>query len=492
MAGRGKLAERELHDPPPTLPAARPLGWKRVALITLSFAIVISCAAASVIVLPQLLTRLMNPMTGPVIAAPPQPIEPKLALRDTSADAPAPSPPGVTAALGPAAADPALAGLAGTVIDPDSHQTLWSVNPDAPMAPASTGKLLAMSAALLTLDPQSTLDTTVVAGPQPGSVVLVGGGDPTLSTLPDGKRSVYFGAAHLDDLVAQVKTAAGGPVTRVYLDANRYVDDGLGPGWLPGDVADGYETKPAPLMLDGARADPTVAEKSPRADQPALAAAREFAHRLGLPPTAVAPGAGQPGAKLLGKVSSPPIYQLVQNCLQISDNVLAENLAREVALKTGQPASFAAAPGAVRTVLANNGIDVSATQMLDGSGLSPLDKVTAKSIAAVLSVAAAGSSPDGTVAPSSVRLRPLLGGLPVGGGSGTLSTRFHKGPSFAGRGWVRAKTGTLSVVNSLAGVVTDSDGRLLVFTLLTNNASGDAARTALDTVASTLHGCGCH
>lgn len=492
MARPGNLAEREVPDPLPADPPEAPLGWQRVALITLSFALVIGFTVAFVLVVPQRVLQLIGPGTMQAQQPSPAPIEPQLALKDTSGAAPAPVAAAVTAAVNPVTADPALSGLSGTVIDPDNHQTLWSMNADAPMTPASTGKLLATSAALLSLDPMSTLDTTVVAGPQPGTVVLVGGGDPTLSALPVGKHSVYYGAAHLDDLVGQVKAATGGQVTKVYLDTSRYVDDGIGPGWLPGDVAEGYEAKPEPLMLDGARADPTVAEKSPRSDQPAMAAAKEFAHRLGLPPTAVQTGTAAPGAQQLGKVSSEPIYQLVQNCLQISDNVVAENLAREVAIKAGQPASFAGAVGAVRGVLASNGIDVSATQMLDGSGLSPMDKVTAKAIASVLAIAAAGAAPDGTLSPISAKLRPLLGGLPVGGGSGTLATRFHKGPALAGRGWVRAKTGTLSVVNSLAGVVTDSDGRLLVFTLLTNNSAGDAARTALDTVASTLRGCGCH
>lgn len=477
--------------PPSGPPPPSGGGAGRVALITLSFALVIGSVAAFFAFVPQQLTDLMS--TGRLAATqpPPPPIEPKLALSDNSAAAPAPNAAAVSAALGPALADPALAGLTGIVIDPANHQTLWSVNPDAPMTPASTGKLLASAAALLALDPQGTLDTTVVAGPEPGSVVLVGGGDPTLSSLPDGKHSVYAGAAHLDDLVAQVKTATGGQVTKVYLDAGRYADDGLGPGWLPGDVAAGYEAKPMPLMLDGARADPTEPEQTPRADQPALAAAREFAHRLGLPPTAVATGTQPSGARVLGKVSSAPIYQLVQNALQISDNVLAENLAREVALKTGQPATFAGAVTAVRNVLAQNGIDVSATAMVDGSGLSPADKVSAKSIASLLAAAATEPSDDQAASARGAKLRPLLGGLPVGGGSGTLSTRYHHGPALAGRGWVRAKTGTLAVVNSLAGVVTDTDGRLLVFTLLTNNPAGDAARGGLDTLASTLRGCGC-
>ena len=56
---------------------------------------------------------------------------------------------------------------------------------------------------------------------------------------------------------------------------------------------------------------------------------------------------------------------------------------------------------------------------------------------------------------------------------------------------MRAKTGTLSGANSLAGVVTDADGRLLVFALMSNGASPVQARPRLDAIASELSRCGC-
>ena len=61
----------------------------------------------------------------------------------------------------------------------------------------------------------------------------------------------------------------------------------------------------------------------------------------------------------------------------------------------------------------------------------------------------------------------------------------------AGRGVVRAKTGTLTGVSSLAGVVTDADGRLLVFALMTNGGNTAEVRSRLDEMAATLSGCGC-
>ncbi|HEX8866844.1 MAG TPA: D-alanyl-D-alanine carboxypeptidase, partial [Lentzea sp.] len=75
---------------------------------------------------------------------------------------------------------------------------------------------------------------------------------------------------------------------------------------------------------------------------------------------------------------------------------------------------------------------------------------------------------------------------------GTLAGRYG-GNASAGKGWVRAKTGTLTGVNALAGVVVDVDGRVLVFAFM-SASNGDpetAVRPALDVMAAALRGCGC-
>jgi D-alanyl-D-alanine carboxypeptidase/D-alanyl-D-alanine-endopeptidase (penicillin-binding protein 4) len=168
--------------------------------------------------------------------------------------------------------------------------------------------------------------------------------------------------------------------------------------------------------------------------------------------------------------------------------VLAETVAREVAKAVGEEASFAGISKSTLRVLQENNFDISGATLIDGSGLSTVDKVPARLLGQVLAVAA---GPDGKD-PRTAKLRPLLGGLPVAGGSGTLESRFPGGsPAAAGRGWVRAKTGTLSGVNSLAGVVLDADGKLLVFALMTSGTDALPARAALDVVAAALRGCGC-
>lgn len=316
-------------------------------------------------------------------------------------------------------------------------------------------------------------------------MIIIGGGDPTLSSLAKGKNSVYPGAAHLDDLVAQVK--ATGPVDTVYVDLGRYTGAFVEPSWDPVDIPAGYISPIVPAMLDGARTDPTKAV-SPRSDNPARVLAEAFAKRIGASVPAKAQATAAPGAKVLGEVRSAPIVELVDNTLQASDNVLAETLAREVARATNQEPSFVGGTKAIIETLRSNGFDVTGVTLNDASGMSGQNKVTAALLAEVLKVAAAPEGSD----PRIDKLRPLLGGLPVAGGSGTLANRYTEGAA-PGKGWVRAKTGTLPAlqVNSLAGVVLDKDGRLLVFALMTNASNTLQAQPALDVLAATLRQCGC-
>ena len=434
---------------------------------------------------PVLARHLTADDAAAAITPPPAPMIPHPALRPVALDGPAPTRSGVSAVLDPLVAAGGLGTLSGQVVDPTTGEVLWQRDPGAALVPGSTTKLLTCAAALLALDHQAQLHTTVLAGSEPGTVVLVGGGDPTLSATDPGTVTVYPGAARLDDLVAQVQAAALGPVQRVLVDVHRYVGDPMAPSWLPADVPGGYIAPIEPVMLDGARADPTE-EVSPRAAEPATAAAAELARRLGADPDTIALGSAPPGAAVLGVVWSPPVEELVATTLSKSDNVLAEVLAREVARAIGVQPSFSGATQAVLSVLGEHGFDVSRVTLMDGSGLSAQDAVPARLLTDLLRAAA---DPDESQRRTAA-LRPMLVGLPVAGSSGTLAERYT-GPTADGRGWVRAKTGTLNGVNSLAGTVLDAEGRVLVFALLSNGPSPVAVRPRLDALAATLRSCGC-
>ncbi|HEV7649331.1 MAG TPA: D-alanyl-D-alanine carboxypeptidase/D-alanyl-D-alanine-endopeptidase [Actinophytocola sp.] len=460
---------------------------KTLLITTIAVVAVLALAAGAVFAIPGLSAKLgLTSAEDDVAIAPPAPpVSFQPGLHAPGTDAPAPTPDGVRAALtGPTSAGE-LGTLTGVVYDPMTKQTLWENNPTTPLVPASTGKLLTSAAALLSLDHTEQLSTKVVEGDQPGDVVIVGGGDPTLSSLKPGTESVYPGAAHLSDLVDQVKKS-GAEVNTVHVDLSRYEGDSMAPGWSNADIGGGYIAPMVPAMLDGARADAN-AQDGARNSNPARQLAQEFATRIG---ATVADGADtkvKEGAKVLGEVKSAPLVELVDTLLHSSDNVLAEAVAREVAKGRGEEVSFAGASKATMDILRENKFDLEGVTMHDGSGLSTEDRVPARLFGELLGLAA---GPDGKDA-RTAKLRPLIGALPVAGGTGTLGKRFG-GVGAEGRGWVRAKTGTLSGVNSLAGVVLDKDNRLLVFALMSNGGGATAVvRDKLDVVAATLRGCGC-
>lgn len=422
-----------------------------------------------------------------VTSPPPSPVRATPGVRPLSPAAPAPSAAVLGAALGPLAANPALGTLTGRVTDTSTGAVLWDSGAQLPQVPASTMKVLTTAAALFTLKLDDRVSTRVVATDVPGQVVLVGGGDPTLSAQPAGSPTYYPGAPRLDDLVAQVRAVAA-PVTSVLVDTTRWSGPALARGWFSVDVAGGYSAPVEPLMLDGARRDPLV-ENSPRSGTPALDAGRVFAQRLGLEPAAVSAGTAPAGARALAQVRSAPLSTRIEAMFLTSDNLQAEALGREVALARGQEPSFAGGAAAVSQTLAEHGVDVSGLAAQDASGLSVDNRVPARILSDLL-VAAAGGGP------LSSTLRPLLAWLPVAGATGTLADRYgvngSSGPaSRAGAGWVRAKTGTLTGVSSLAGVVTDTDGRVLGFVLMSSGAPPVDTRPALDAIASLLRSFGC-
>jgi serine-type D-Ala-D-Ala carboxypeptidase/endopeptidase (penicillin-binding protein 4) len=389
-----------------------------------------------------------------------------------------PSRGGLDAALAALFTDGALGdSVAGSVADAQTGEVLWDWSGDAAMTPASTAKLLTAAAVLSTRGPNYRIPTRAVAGSNPGEVVLVGGGDPTLAF---NEVSAYPGAARLDDLAAQVRTALGGTApTKVIIDTSIFSGPTLHPSWLAPDVENGIISNITALMTDGARLDPSDTQQYPdRHSEPDMAAGQGFAQALGLPPQ-VERGTAVPGARVLGEVLSPPVSRIIEKMLLDSDNVVADMLARQAALAKGLPGSFDGAVQATNQVLTELGVPIPpGVSLVDGSGLSDDNRVTANQITALLHAA---TSPDHP------QLSALLTGLPVAGYSGSMHDRGD-----AGSGMVRVKTGTLASVSAVAGSVVDADGRMLLFALVADARVGEfPAEAALDQIAATISRCGC-
>lgn len=397
----------------------------------------------------------------------------------------------VQRALRAALAEAGLSGsVSGYVVDAVTGTELFALAPDRPLLPASTAKIATGVAALRALGPEARLTTSVVlhavddetteGGSRSAGVaeiVLVGGGDPTLTR--DVVHPAY--AASLDTLAAETAFALDGRAVRLRYDASLFGGPGTAAGWKPSYVTDGHVAPVVGLMVDGGRVE--LDERAREAD-PAAAAARHFAAALRATgvrvvgePSATTVSAGEP----IAQVQSPPVATLVERMLVTSDNVLAESLARHVALARGAGDDFAAAARAVDAELAALGVE--GVRLTDGSGLSRTNSATARGLVTLLQLAASGEEPG---------LRVAANGLPVAGVTGTLAGRYDDDATDSGAGFVRAKTGSLNGVTTLAGVLTDADGGALLFAFLHNgDDSVLEVQQALDALTSALVTCDC-
>ena len=404
----------------------------------------------------------------------------------TGDDGAQPTAQAVSALVDLALADPALGGrLAVSVVDVATGEVVHERDAGALLLPASTAKIVTAVAALTVLDDDSRLRTRVVAGPEPGDVVLVGVGDTTLASSRDARGSAQD--ARLDVLAQQALATRGGtPVARVLVDDTLYAGAPLGPGWQPNYVADGNVAPVMALMVDGGRVRPG---RQARSTDPALAAGAALARLLARdgPTPPVVRGTAPEGAAELAAVEGPPVRSLVERMLSASDNDLAESLARQVALAEGEPASFdgvrSALSSASARVLEPLGVSGEAVQLADGSGLSRDSALAPGALTRLLAGVTSGEPGE---------LSPVLTGLPVAGFDGTLSLRYRDGPEVPGAGVVRAKTGTLRGVSALSGVVRTAEGRLLAFAFTADAVPAvRAAERVLDRLAASLAQCGC-
>ncbi|MFF0445742.1 D-alanyl-D-alanine carboxypeptidase/D-alanyl-D-alanine-endopeptidase [Streptomyces sp. NPDC004609] len=376
---------------------------------------------------------------------------------------------GLARELGPLLRDRGLGPVsAASVVDMATGREVYGTRSGASMVPASTTKIATTSAALSALGPDHRIPTTVVAsGKGAGTVVtLVGGGDASL----DGAR-----LGTLADRTASALRAAGPAPVRLAYSTSLYRGKVLHPIGVNGNLAE-----VTPLMVDQGRLDPRSTGPAERSGDPAGDAARAFGRLLEARGVAIAggpaSGAPAPGARQLARVLSPPVSELVERTLTDSDNDIAESLARQTAIATGEEASFAGAGRAVKKQLARLKVPLAGTNFADGSGLDRKDRVSARLLTALLARAAEPGRPG---------LRPVLTGLPVAGFTGTLDSRYPA--TSPGAGLVRAKTGTLTGVNSLSGTVVAPDGRLLAFAFLADRTpSRDEAQLALDRLAAAL------
>jgi D-alanyl-D-alanine carboxypeptidase/D-alanyl-D-alanine-endopeptidase (penicillin-binding protein 4) len=456
----------------------RPTQWRRSTHVVIGVAVVLLVAA---VVVAAALLRGGQSSNASVIPPAPAPATADPGIKPVSDSADKPTPGKLAATLALTLADPNLGAFTGRITDAVTGEQLWAQGADVPMQPASVTKMLTTAAALHGLDRDARLTTRVLASDRrPGVVVLEGGGDPTLSAAPKGQDTWYRDAARISDLADQVRRS-GTKVAAVAVDVSAFSGPTMAPGWDPLDIDGGDIAPMEAVMLDGGRTQP-VSVDSARSRTPALDAGRALAVALRVDPVTVTVLPSAFDGDEIASVQSPPLLERLGEMMNNSDNVMAESIGREVAAAKGEPQSFESAVRAVLGELDSADIHTDGSHLMDCSGLSVDDRLTAETLDETINAAAGPDQP---------KLRPLMDLLPIAGGSGTLSNRFlDTDDGRASVGWLRAKTGSLTGTNSLVGVVTDASGRVLTFALISNSA-GPTGRTAIDAFAATLRSCGC-
>ena len=388
-----------------------------------------------------------------------------------------------TCSVASLAQDGRLGNLEAQVVNAKTGEVLFDRNGAKPGPTASVLKTLTSAAALATLGPDYRVQTTVVAGSVPGQVVIVGGGDVTLSRLPGGQGAFYTGAPSIQDLANQTKQALGGqPVTSIVVDASLFG----GPLWQPSwdeheeRVVEGSTPYMSSLMVDGDRNDPGAVE-SPRSTDPVGRAVQYFQQYLGTN-VPVTSGSAPAGARQLAAVQSQPVTTLIEQAMKYSDNTIMEELARLVAIKAGAGNTFEAENAGVLAGLKGYGIDTSGIHIADGSGLSADNAVPPAYLTQLFIKVLNRQNGLGVV----------YDGLPVSGQSGTLGPGYSRftGANAVARGAVHAKTGWIDNGYTLSGIVDAADGTPLTFAVFALGPVSDNAKQAIDTLVTGFYKCG--
>ena len=360
----------------------------------------------------------------------------------------------------------AVGGTGVTIVNLKDGQVAYRYHAWKQLAPASNEKLITTVAALATLRPGFRYETTLSGGgtragaTYRGDVFLVGAGDPTLSSgslATLAKRLRQSGVRHITGRVLGDETI---------FDRMRF-----GPQWKTSF----YGTESAPLS--GLTVNRNTAPNGHMLPYPALSAARLMRQALIAQGITVSGGAATGkapfGATELVSVRSKPLWMILRSMDRYSDNFLAEMVIKTVGALGGNKGSTAGGLAVAQSVLQETiGEDAKNLHLVDGSGLSAANRLTASALAELL----ARTSADPTLGP------PLRQALAIAGVNGTLRDR----PSGSGR--VLAKTGTLDGVSSLSGYATTQSGVRFAFSILMNGRSLSdwQAHEAQDKIAALL------
>ena len=335
-----------------------------------------------------------------------------------------------------AATSKALANPGMILIDPVTGEIIFENSATSFRKPASLLKILSATALLTYLTPDHRFTTEISTGSEPNTLIIAGSLDPWMERR--NSVATKMGRVSLPKLVTsalkKLDADNGEPIKTLRIEyASMYTVD-----------------------LDFIKAQFKARDVKVSTLKVTNAEARLYAKES------------------IAKFESPPLQTIMDWMLLWSDNTLGDRMATYAAMKAGFGYTESGIEKVFIKTLTDLEIDSTGLNAVDGSGLSKSNKVSARMIGQLL-----------LKTYSNEKYRTIYGGLPIGGVSGTMQTRFIKSAPSA-IGLVRAKTGTLNGTVSLAGYVQGGD-REYIFVAIADQipkgtTAAKAARTALDKV----------
>jgi D-alanyl-D-alanine carboxypeptidase/D-alanyl-D-alanine-endopeptidase (penicillin-binding protein 4) len=319
------------------------------------------------------------------------------------------------------------------VFDPATQTEIYSDAADEPRAPASVLKIISATAAISAFGPDKVFNTTINSTEDPDVYILHGERDPWLTTSAQDEKS--FKRARSTRLINEVINHRGdysGLKIKFY-------------GMFDADIKS-LRTYYANKI------------KFQRISKPPVTSDQELTE--------------------ISRITSPTLREILEFTLLWSDNVLADRLARNAAVKLGYSRDDMSLNFAFEEVLSSLGVNSTGLKVFDGSGLSRENRISARTVAELL-----------LKIRNEPQFQAVYNGLPLSGKTGTLKKRFQEYGS-AAKGLVKAKTGWINTSVTLAGYVEAGETEY-VFAVIANRVtptenSRDRARNIIDKMLATI------
>lgn len=368
---------------------------------------------------------------------------------------------------------------AAFIWDFSAGRPVYALNQDLMLAPASNMKLVTTLSALNTWGPDHRFKTELygpdaevsAGGVLVGDLYLKGYGDPSLSTRDYQRREFGFRTASFENFAKRLKTLKVRKLKGSVLGDESFFDTVRdGPTWTP-------NLRLESGTLSALTGNESV-ENGRRVADPALYAARLMTQALrdrGIKVTG-APGTGlvPDTARLYKQQFSAPLATLLKRLDKNSDNFFAEVITKGFGRQVLGVGSTEAGVDVSRQTLDAMGLEPASYALVDGSGLSYQNRLTAGGLAVLLGAARQRADAD-----------VFYDALAIAGEDGTLAWRMDH---TAAQGNARAKTGTLAISVCLSGYVTSANGHVAGYSLLLGGDPVDWYRgeTAQDAVVVML------